>query len=766
MDLAGIRLLIGAARREGRDVLLETEGLAVLRAMGIDTPRHAFARDAGDVAGALARDPLPGPRVVVKVVSPRILHKSDVGGVAIVANEPAAVGGAIADMAGRLGAQGVAGYAINEFVPHDAALGHELLVGLRWTEDVGPIVTCGAGGIYAEFLAKNFRPGRDVAILSPDLSEAASVGSTLRRAAVADLVTGSLRGQRPRLALDTLAGVVQRFLHVADALREDLADFEVNPFVVTPDGRLVALDALVKLRAPGREEPGPERPVWKLKHLLEPDSVAIMGVSDRLNPGHIIVNNLLREGFDRERIFIVKPGSRTIEGCACVPDIASLPVRVDLFVLCIDAAQSAEALAEIAERQAAESVVLIPGGLEEKSGTGPIVARMRQALAEARRSPWGGPVINGGNCLGVRSVPGRYDTTFIPEYKLPVPSGAVSPLALISQSGAFAVSKASTLGILNPKYAVTLGNQMDLTVGDYLTYLKDDPEIGLYAVYVEGFRPLDGLRFLRAAREITAGGRIVILYLAGRTAAGAKASASHTASIAGDYAVMGALCEAAGVVVADTLEDFDDLTILFSQLADTEVRGWRLGAVSNAGFECVAMADNLGAFGLPAFSGGTARRLQEIFARGRIEQVVDVHNPLDLTPMMADEPYAQVVETLLGDPDLDAAIVGCVPLTAALNTLEPGAGHGEDVHREHSLAQRLVRLRGAGRKPWVAVVDAGPLYDAMARHLASNRIPTFRSADRALRLFNMFCARRQRGDAAGSGPARPGAGGAGSAGAA
>ena len=212
----------------------------------------------------------------------------------------------------------------------------------------------------------------------------------------------------------------------------------------------------------------------------------------------------------------------------------------------MDAAQASAALVEIIEREKAESVVLIPGGLEEKAGSEAIVARMHAALAQSRRSAWGGPVINGGNCLGIRSVPGRYDTTFIPEYKLPVPKGEPSRLAIVSQSGAFAVSKASKLSTVNPKYSVTLGNQMDLTVGDYLTYLKDDSGIDVFAVYVEGFRPLDGLRFLEAARAITAQGRTVILYRAGRTPAGALASASHTASIAGDYAVMRALVRQRG----------------------------------------------------------------------------------------------------------------------------------------------------------------------------------------------------------------------------
>jgi acyl-CoA synthetase (NDP forming) len=283
---------------------------------------------------------------------------------------------------------------------------------------------------------------------------------------------------------------------------------------------------------------------------------------------------------------------------------------------------------------------------------------------------------------------------------------------------------------------------MDLTVGDCLAGLAEDPEVDLFAVYVEGFRPLDGLRFLEAARGIAASGRTVVLYRAGRTEAGARASASHTASLAGDGTVLRALCAAAGVVLAETLEEFEDLVLLFALLGKGPPRGPRLAAVSNAGFECVAMADNLGPFTLPAFGPATVERLRGILARHRVDAVVDVHNPLDLTPLTPDEGFAGAVEAVLADDGFDAAVVGCVPLSGALQTLAPGPGHGEDVGREDGLVRRLGRLLRAGGKPWVAVVDAGEPYDAMARLLAAEGIPTFRSADRALRAFGRWCAAR------------------------
>lgn len=305
----------------------------------------------------------------------------------------------------------------------------------------------------------------------------------------------------------------------------------------------------------------------------------------------------------------------------------------------------------------------------------------------------------------------------------------------------------SRLGTLNPRYAISVGNQMDLTIGDYLVYLKDDPEIQVFAVYTEGFAREDGRRVLGAAAEIVSSGRVVILYRAGRTPAGAQASASHTASIAGDYAVARALARAAGVIVAETIQDFDDLTRLFTLLRDRRARGRRLGAISNAGCECVAVADNLGAFTLPPFAPVTVERLEATFRRARIDSVVDVHNPLDLTPMADDVAYGDAVSAVLEDPDVDIGVVGCVPLTPSLNTLPRGDGHAEDLESTGSMAARLVGLRRRLSKPWVAVVDAGARYDPLVQALERGGVPVFGEADRALRLFNIMCAHHLERDA-------------------
>jgi acyl-CoA synthetase (NDP forming) len=460
-----------------------------------------------------------------------------------------------------------------------------------------------------------------------------------------------------------------------------------------------------------------------------------------VNNGRIILRNLLRNGFERSRIYVVKPGAAEIDGCRCVPDVASLPEKVDLFVLVLPAASAPSVLAELVERDKAESVIVIPGGFEEKSGTEAITGRMTLALERARSGSVAGPVIVGGNCLGVLSAPGKYNTLFIPEHKLPRREGAPDPVALISQSGAFAITRLSKHPRLAPKYVVTCGNQMDATLGDFLERLGEDESIKVFALYIEGFKPLDGEKVLRACFRITSSGRSVIAYRAGRSAAGAAASASHTASIAGDYPVTRALLAQAGAAVVESLDAFDDALSTFTLLRGKSCGGRRLGALSNAGFECVAMADNLGELELASFSPRTLDALAGAYQKAGIGGIVDVHNPADLTPMADDEAYEECFRAILDDPGVDCGIAGIVPLTAALRSLDSGPDYAGDLRRDDGLAARYGRLMAESGKPWAAVVDSGPLYDALASALESRGVPTFRSADRALAALGLWASR-------------------------
>jgi acyl-CoA synthetase (NDP forming) len=152
----------------------------------------------------------------------------------------------------------------------------------------------------------------------------------------------------------------------------------------------------------------------------------------------------------------------------------------------------------------------------------------------------------------------------------------------------------------------------------------------------------------------------------------------------------------------------------------------------------VAFFDSLQRFLPASFSEETQRELSTIFASCRIDGVVDVRNPLDLTPIVDDAQFEAAVRAVLQDPDVDTGVVGCVPFTGALNTLSASETHNEDVESPTSIASRLVRVWEETSKPWAVVVDAGTDYDTMAEVLREGGLPVFRTADRAVRLLEVY----------------------------
>jgi acyl-CoA synthetase (NDP forming) len=473
--------LIETASSENRSVLLEHEAYDVVRSLGIAVPETIFIRADENliVAAENAWESLWGSRVVVKAVSPEIVHKTDLGAVKIVEKLPATIFKAIEEMQGRLTGFDVRGFLVSRLVEHDASPGGELLVNVRWTAEFGPVVSVGLGGLSAEFLGRNLRPGTEIAVFAPGLVSRDRLATILEEKAFTPLLTGSLRGKAPRLEMTALRDLVARLLDAAAAsFPLSFEELEINPLVVGPRG-LTALDAFVRI---GRHVPASiPRPLDKIRNLLEPRSIAVVGVSRSMNPGRIIVRNLIREGFDPTRIWIVKKGCAEIDGCVCVGSIDDLPEPVDLMVLSIGAEAVQGAMESIVAGRKAESVIVIPGGLGECEGTRDLEGAIRSVIEISRRTDWRGPVVNGGNSLGIRSVQGSYDTTFLPHHKVAAASRPGDAIALVSQSGAFAASLAGRLAPISPRTIVSIGNQIDLTVGDYMSALADDPAIDLFA---------------------------------------------------------------------------------------------------------------------------------------------------------------------------------------------------------------------------------------------------------------------------------------------
>jgi acyl-CoA synthetase (NDP forming) len=241
-------------------------------------------------------------------------------------------------------------------------------------------------------------------------------------------------------------------------------------------------------------------------------------------------------------------------------------------------------------------------------------------------------------------------------------------------------------------------------------------------------------------------GKDVVFYKAGRTTEGRSATAGHTASVAGDYAVCAAALEQAGALVADDFNEFSDLLQLTVHLRGKRVTGNRLVAVSNAGFESVGMADSIkqdhADFDLVGLSRSSVKALEETLKEFRLDGLVDVKNPLDVTPMANDAAVGRILAQILEDDGVDMVVAGVVPLTPAMQTLAPGPGHGESIHSQSSIAQLLPGIASNTDTPMIAVVDSGTLFDPLSDELMAGGVPVFRSADRAVRVACKWVANR------------------------
>lgn len=733
---------------EPRELLLEHEVYALLASQGIAVPAHRVVAGPDQVDRELCQA-LAAEQLVVKVVSPEILHKSDVGGVAFCANTPAALQETVRRVLAAVKVvqpeADVRGALVCERVPHQAGLGREILAGFRHDPAFGPVVVLGVGGLDTEFLLGALQPERAKAVFQAEDLAAEPVRARLRPTLVSSALTGRLRSARGSEALteDRLADLVLRLAALARRLAGfapegglGLRELEVNPFVLARDGRLVALDGLARLHRP--EPLASPRPVERLRHLLTPKSAVVLGASaEGLNVGRTILRNLIEGGgVPREKLWAVHPRAEEIDGCRAFPSAAALPEPADMAIVAVAADKGgAEVTIELVEKRQARTVTLISGGFGETHAGREAEARLKHAIEAGHRAPDGGVLVNGGNCLGIISEPGGYNTFFIPPYKLPFSDAPGRNVASISQSGAYLVSQISNFErAVRPRYAISFGNQVDVTVGDYLHYLAGDPEVRVFAAYVEGFQRGDGARFLQAARRLSGEGRTVLLYKAGRTAEGGAAAASHTAAAVGDYEVSRELVRAAGVIDCLTLNMFADYLLTFSFLEGRSVTGRRIAVISNAGFECTAAADRLYGLSLADFAPETVASLEKLLPKG----IIDVHNPIDATPTTPTDRYAGLVEALMADPGVDALVVAGVPATPALDDLAPGEGHGEDIGRAGSLPSRLIRLFRQSRKPMVFSVDAGQLYDPCVRMMLRAGLPTFRKVDRATRALAAF----------------------------
>jgi acyl-CoA synthetase (NDP forming) len=639
--------------------------------------------------------------------------------------------------------------------PEASAAAVDLRISLDHTREFGMVISAGVGGLDAGLDEGNFRQDRAAVYAAAELTDAAGFLRLFRRTlAYQRLAMISSRDGLP-LPDQALQTCFETLLALAGASANPDAPFvlrslELNPVHV--GSGLSATQARCEFGAqPGARLP---RPIAKIDKLIHPKSIGIIGVSStNMNFGRIILKNLMGSGYSKERLCIIRPGETEIDGVRCVESLKALDGKLDLLIVAVAASAVYELVDEIIETDAVESVMLIPGSLGETKASREPAAALAQRINAAHGKPGGGPVFLGANCLGVVSHPGSYDSWFIPLERLPKPpKKAERNSVMLSQSGAFMITRISQNPWLDPRYMLALGNQTDLTHGDMLNYFAELPEIETIGIYIEGFKDLDGLDFARAVRKAVVGGKQVVVYKSGKTAPGMGGVMGHTASIAGGPVLFDSVVRQAGAIVAEDFNSFDDLFYIAGALHGKKIGGNRLGAISGAGFEAVGMADFIEsatfAMEMGALDTGTVSRLEEILKAKKLDALVEVRNPIDINPGADDEAHLQIVEAFLQDPEIDAVVVGLDPTAPSVRALESSKLRpGFDITDPKSTVHLMPPLVARNDKPVIGIVDGGQLYDAMAARLMDQGVCIFRNCARGTKALVRYIEARLYADA-------------------
>ncbi len=779
IDYESITNLFTLADERECDYLFEYETYELLKRSGAETPPQTNLLSKGSRPSDEVLTALPGDKVVLKIVSPTIIHKTEVGGVRVVAKHPDKIRSAwrrmmvevpenyaamiernpshaadtYRELTGEQLKQAIArdirGVLMVQFMPPDSeAFGNEMIVGIRNTREFGMVISAGLGGTDTELYAERFRKGQAIVAASAAMVDGNTFFNLFRQTISYQKLAGLTRGQRRIVTDEQLIECFASFIAMANYYSPVnpeapyvIEELEINPFAFT-DYLMVPLDGMCRFSKPTTLPVA--RPYRKIENLLHPRTIGIVGVStSRVNFGRIILNNILANGFDAQNIRIIRPGLDEFEGIACVADLGSLDVKLDLFVVAVGSAKVPDLIDQVIEHDAAQTVMLIPGGMGETRESQERAALVMEKIADAHAVGDGGPIFLGANCLGVISHPGKYDTLFIPDAKLPKLRGDHKRnAAFVSQSGAFMITRLSKRPELDPAYMISVGNQNDLTLGDIVNYLKDAPGIDVIAVYAEGFKNLDGLAFSRAVREAVIVGKDVIFYKAGRTPEGKTATSGHTASLAGDYMVCESCVRQAGGIVAQNFSQFEDLLMLSQRLHSKKINGNRLAALSGAGFEAVGMADNIQSddftMKMAQVSSATVEKMEALLADKHLDDLVEVKNPLDINPGADDQTHLLAVKFLAEDPGVDAVVVGLDPLSPAMRTLAECEAKRYDFKDPDSIAVAMPQLAADLDKPVVGIVDGGRLYDPLVDELVKKRMAVFRSSDRAVRALALY----------------------------
>ena len=514
--------------------LSESESKQLLAGYGVPVVKEIIAKDIEDAVRVASVLSFP---VVLKGNGAKLTHKSDRGLVRlgltnIVQVREAAM--AVREAAGT----DLEGYIIQPMLNGK----REFVAGLMRDPLFGPIVMFGLGGVFTEGLD-------DVVFRAVPIDEieAESMLDEIK----ASKLLGEFRGEQAtdrKALVNCLLGLSKLAVE-----RPDVAEVDINPLLVGPDGQVSAVDGLVVLKEETSKKHRPFVSPDLIGHIFHPASIAFIGASNVFGKwGQSLPANLLAHEYKGD-VYLINSKGGTQWGRPVYKSISNVPGTIDLAVITIPAALVRNLIKDL-KQKGVKSVLLISSGFSETGEDGKILEN--QLLQDAREA---GIVFLGPNTMGIQNPHANIILTGV--HVRPRPGCT----ALISQSGnmgvqllSFAVSQG--LGI---RAFGGSGNEAMVAIEDFMEAFEVDELTHTVLLYLESVK--DGKRFFESARRVSKKKPVIVLK-GGRTEAGDRAAASHTGAMAADFRLFEALCHQSGVVSVHQSEEMLDASMVFSSL--------------------------------------------------------------------------------------------------------------------------------------------------------------------------------------------------------
>jgi 3-hydroxypropionyl-CoA synthetase (ADP-forming) len=667
-------------------VITEEIAKDILTDYNIKVPHFALVKD---VENAVREANSIGYPLVAKIVSPQILHKTDVGGVKIDLKNEEDVKSAFNDMYERLSKEyDVKGVLLEKMVPK----GVEMIVGLQNDPQFGPVIMVGLGGIFTElFKDVSFR------VLPITKDDAMEMIEELK----GKMLLKGYRGSQP-INLDMLSNALVNIGKLGFDISSYYESIDFNPIIVYPDSYYVA-DAKILLS---------DTPKYDIISTAQPNSahmdlffnaksIALIGASPEVGKvGNSVLESLVKHDYKGKVFPVNAKGYPEIMGLKAYKSLDEISEPIDVVVVTVDL-KFVPDLLKICGQKKIHNVVIISGGGKELGGERAEIEQQIKDLSAKLDIRIIGP-----NCIGMFNGENRLDCAFQGHERMLRPkNGNVS---FLSQSGTIGIAFMEHSAPFGMSKMISYGNRSDVDEADMIWYLSEDPQTKVIGLYVEGLG--DGRKFVNTAKKvISERKKPIVVFKNGRTTRGAKQAASHTGSLGGTYTVVKGTFSQSGIISVDS---YDELTASLKALSWQPIpKGNRVAMVTNGAGPIIAAIDQFERLGLEVANLGD----QSISAfKSHYPPTYVIGNPCDITGSANAADYKFAIQTFMDDPNVDIVMPWFV---------------FQDDPLEEDIIEILAEFNKQRKKPILIGALGGPFTQKMANKLEENQIPVYLSVN-------------------------------------